>query len=162
MVKKLCTKCGLTKSEVEFYRLADGTLQGWCKSCRRSASAAYYASDPQRGRDRAVRRRQDDPRRDLDSRLRSTYGITLAQYEAMLEDQGGGCAVCGTGHPGGRGRFHVDHDHGCCPGKKSCGECVRGLLCSKCNSVLGYFEDDVRRFSAAIDYLDRWTIPVAA
>lgn len=86
--------------------------------------------------------------------LRQKYGMTIADYDAMLESQFGGCAVCGSVTPGGTGGFHVDHDHSCCPGKKSCGGCVRGLLCANCNQGLGQFNDDVERMRLAIRYLE--------
>lgn len=54
------------------------------------------------------------------------------------------CALCGrrlyTGRGGGMAAFAVDHDHRCCAGGKSCGRCVRGLLCSTCNISLGHYE----------------------
>ena len=71
----------------------------------------------------------------------------------MAEAQNGGCAICG-GAPKDGPSLHVDHDHACCPGrKKSCGLCLRGLLCEDCNRVLGMFGDDIARFEAAIGYL---------
>jgi len=68
------------------------------------------------------------------------YGITTEDYERMLDAQGGGCAACGA-RPGKR-RLHVDHDHACCPGRTSCGRCIRGLLCHGCNNALGCVKDD--------------------
>lgn len=64
------------------------------------------------------------------------YGITESKYTAMLEHQGGTCAVC-KGPPRGFGtrknnKLVVDHDH-------STGR-VRGLLCGQCNSLLGFLE----------------------
>lgn len=92
---------------------------------------------------------------DRDLRLRRNYGITITRYDAMLEAQGGGCAICGAS-PRDSPSLHVDHDHACCPGrKKSCGQCIRGLLCEDCNRVLGMFGDDIARFEAAIGYLTR-------
>lgn len=67
------------------------------------------------------------PNRYRDRNLRSRYGITLAEYEEMVEEQGGRCALCGK-----RQKLCVDHDH-------SSGE-VRGLLCKICNSRLGWWE----------------------
>jgi hypothetical protein len=81
------------------------------------------------------------------------YGITFAQFTELLEAQGRCCAICGTTEPGGRGNFHIDHDHACCPGIKSCGKCIRGLLCSACNTSLGGFKDDPKRLLAAVAYL---------
>ncbi|WP_432021090.1 endonuclease VII domain-containing protein [Streptomyces sp. 1222.5] len=92
---------------------------------------------------------------DRDMRLSRSYGISVAQYEELLALQGGGCAICGSA-PKDSPSLHVDHDHACCPDrKKSCGRCLRGLLCEDCNRALGMFRDDVARFEAAIAYLKR-------
>ena len=70
------------------------------------------------------------------------YGITEEQYDALLEAQGGGCAICNrTQEENFGGRYlSVDHDHACCPGKRSCGQCIRGLLCHRCNNNMGWFD----------------------
>lgn len=104
------------------------------------------------------RDRQRDPMAHRRVHIKSKFGISMADYEALLESQGGGCAVCGTPYPGhsggtGRGGFHVDHDHDCCPGKRACGKCVRGLLCGPCNTGMGNLGDDPERLIAAANYL---------
>lgn len=63
-----------------------------------------------------------------------TYGITLEQYEALHEDQGGVCYICHRA-TGKTKRLAVDHDH-------KTGY-VRGLLCSTCNNILAHLRDDV-------------------
>jgi hypothetical protein len=70
----------------------------------------------------------------------------------MLERQGGVCAICGLPCKSGK-RLSIDHDHSCCPGKGSCGKCVRGLLCMNCNNGLGHFKDDPELLGTAIAYL---------
>jgi hypothetical protein len=87
-----------------------------------------------------------------DQRLRRTYGITAAVFDAMLAAQGGGCSICGGQSDVGR-RLCVDHDHSCCPGLKSCGKCVRGLLCNSCNRAIGLLGDDPERVRKVISYL---------
>jgi hypothetical protein len=47
----------------------------------------------------------------------------------------------------------VDHDHDCCPGLTSCGQCVRGLICTLCNSALGMARNDPAILTAMITYL---------
>jgi hypothetical protein len=76
--------------------------------------------------------------------LKRRYGITAAQYDALLDAQGGLCAVCRE-----RPAEHVDHDH-------THGH-VRGLLCSCCNQGLGNFRDQLAHLRAAADYLERTT-----
>jgi hypothetical protein len=76
--------------------------------------------------------------------LKRRYGITAAEYDALLADQDGLCAVCRE-----RPAAHVDHDH-------AFGQ-VRGLLCSCCNQGLGNFRDDREHLRAAVDYLERTT-----
>jgi len=92
---------------------------------QRARHAAKLAADPD------YRRRRD---------LRVRYGITLETYQAMLAAQGGGCAICGATDDGRGKALHVDHDHACCSGRTSCGACVRALLCSPCNTAVGWFE----------------------
>lgn len=84
-----------------------------------------------------------------DAYLRREYGLSSADVDARVMEQGG-CAVCGRGEPDDRG-WQVDHDHACCPGKRSCGRCVRGVLCRPCNTALGLLRDspDVALSAAA-------------
>ena len=70
------------------------------------------------------------------------YGLTLEEYEAMLDEQIGVCAICKTS---GEGNLAVDHDHK--TGK------IRGLLCKKCNSALGFFGDDYQLVKTAESYM---------
>ena len=74
------------------------------------------------------------------------YGLTLEDYDVLLETQGGLCAVCRrkcSVHE----HLSVDHCH------KT--NIVRGLLCFMCNTALGKLEDDIERIEAAIEYLER-------
>lgn len=133
----------------------------WAKANRprinekRNARRRVIRTEPER----AERIRQKERERHPDKWIRAQYGMTRAQWNALLESQGGKCAICGTTEGRGNGKtnhFHIDHDHGCCPGKKSCGKCIRGLLCNQCNPMLGYAQDDPKILRAAAAYLDRW------
>jgi hypothetical protein len=77
--------------------------------------------------------------------LKANYGMTLEEFNKLVETQGNACAICSTSIPGGRGTWHVDHDHK--TGK------VRGLLCNACNVGLGYFKDSMDNLNNAILYL---------
>lgn len=85
--------------------------------------------------------------------LSSTYQLTLKSYDEMVAAQKGACAICGKMNPNGYNLF-VDHDHSCCNSSKSCGECIRGLLCRRCNLGIGNFLDDVLLLKKAIEYLN--------
>jgi hypothetical protein len=78
------------------------------------------------------------------------YNITVEQYDALFKQQEGLCAICRK--PSER-VLAVDHDHNCCPGTRSCGKCIRGLLCWKCNSLLGNAGDDIQILKRASEYL---------
>ncbi len=87
-----------------------------------------------------------------DYRLRQragNYMLSVGDFNALLVAQEGKCAVCGADDS----PLRVDHDHRCCPGKGSCGGCVRGLLCHNCNTSLGLLADDPNRLLAAAAYL---------
>ncbi len=70
--------------------------------------------------------------------------ITPNLYDKMLEAQGGLCAICKTDKPGGKGDFHVDHNH--------VTGAIRGLLCHNCNTGIGSLGDDPMRIQAAAEH----------
>lgn len=82
------------------------------------------------------------------------YNMTENEHTELSESQGGVCAICGVG-PGKRA-LHVDHDHGCCPGSRSCGICTRGLLCHNCNIALGLVKDSPDTLRAMVAYLEKY------
>ena len=83
--------------------------------------------------------------------LMKKFGITLEEYNEMLEIQDGACAICGQpetrkDHRTGETRaLAVDHDHA--TGR------VRGLLCTDCNTGIGLLQDDIEILLNAVDYL---------
>ena len=92
-------------------------------------------------------------------RLKHMYNITEGTLEQILIDQDHQCALCGTDQPGDKG-WCVDHDHACCPGIRSCGACLRGIVCGPCNKGLGMFKDSTELLQMAIDYVERGAIVV--
>lgn len=159
---KTCTKCRVTKTIDNFHRFvhAKDGRSTWCKSCARECGQRYrertresrllqkqasYRANPRLHRLRNERWKAENRERHTylqrRSHLKNRYHITPEQYDAMLADQGGGCALCGRmPDSNGKPRLHVDHDHQCCSGKTSCGSCIRGLLCGACNRLLGWYD----------------------
>lgn len=88
-------------------------------------------------------------------RVESTYGISEADYWALYEYQGGRCYICRWAQ-GKVKRLAVDHDHRCLSGHApdvGCRDCVRGLLCTFCNRLIGKFRDSIEAFERCIEYL---------
>jgi hypothetical protein len=115
-----------------------------------ACSACMKGNADQVANDRAA-----DPEISLQSNLWYKYRLTLDEYYALLEAQDHRCAICRVETPTDirTNRFHVDHDHNCCPGKRSCGNCNRGLLCHACNTALGNLRDDPELLDRAAAYL---------
>jgi hypothetical protein len=97
-------------------------------------------------------RESPDSRRLSNRKYRiSSYGLTQEYFSQILAAQYNACGMCHEPFEEGQ-RIHVDHDHACCRGKgRSCGKCIRGLLCHACNIALGHIE---RRYAMARTYLD--------
>ncbi len=91
--------------------------------------------------------------------LQNTYNLTVEQYLEMYSEQQGLCQLCFDPETVIDTRTNklrplsIDHDHSCCPSKKSCGKCIRGLLCHRCNMVLGACEDNYDLLIRMADYL---------
>jgi len=64
------------------------------------------------------------------------HHVPWAVYQAWVDR---GCGICGYG-AGRTAKLCIDHDHACCPGRRSCGECVRGILCDYHNTLVGHLE----------------------
>lgn len=161
---KKCTKCGELKALCEYYRAGGNSrdgLRGDCIPCNLAAKAERHRLNPEPARERTERWRQENPERyaanqkafvasggkkvaDRRSHLKRKYGMTLEEYDAMLEAQGGGCFICGR-PPREDISLHVDHDH-------STGK-VRGILCFCCNNALADFQDDPALLRKAAAYV---------
>lgn len=136
--------CG-TYAAYQQHKLSGETACELCLQANRDYKNAHQ---------REYERRPENRQKRMDRWLKSRYGMTPADLADLLARQGGVCAICRTPEPGGQGKWHIDHDHACCPGKtRSCGTCVRGLLCVRCNMALGLFHDSLHRLRNAIRYL---------
>lgn len=91
------------------------------------------------------------------NRIYKLYNIDPAVYEEKLLQQNNSCAICKT-HELICGTLVIDHDHKCCSERStSCGNCIRGLLCAKCNSGIGYLMESKDTLNSAIDYLNLYS-----
>ena len=89
--------------------------------------------------------------------IQRKYNLTLDQYKQLLESQNNSCSICKKPFKE-TSKICVDHDHNCCnKSGYSCGKCVRGLLCFRCNCALGSFNDDTEILKRAIRYLNKET-----
>jgi hypothetical protein len=79
--------------------------------------------------------------------LKYNYNMEISEYETRAAD---GCEICGD-KP--ERSLHVDHDHKCCNAPKSCGNCVRGIICNRCNKAVDKYETNKMR--ADYPYIER-------
>lgn len=158
VTEKWCPHCERTLpvDRFGFNRRTKTGLMGYCRECNAEKSRKWKQDNPDRAAEHAAQRA---PRSTLERRkvgLWVNYRMTWDDYQERLAEQNARCAVCGTSDPGtASGTFHIDHDHSCCAGNKSCGRCVRGLLCSPCNRGIGHMKDDPERLIAAAKYLTK-------
>jgi hypothetical protein len=124
---------------------------GLCLCGRQPDDGAYCKRCKERNRLRHAKLDDEQRTRVRSMYLLRTYGIDLATFDAMLERQGGVCAICKEPETrvskGNVTPLSVDHDH-------QTGR-VRGLLCFACNSGLGRLGDTVQGLRAALEYLER-------
>jgi len=138
MKQMVCTRCGQEKSYKDFYyNHVTHKYRKFCKPCEEKDNS----------KPRLERKNIDSQHVEAIQRramLKKKFGMTLEEYNLMLEQQHGVCKICGGTKTNGV-HLAVDHDHA--TGK------VRGLLCSGCNTGLGGFRDDPRNLLKASLYL---------
>jgi hypothetical protein len=136
----VCGRCGETKPRSAFYDLRHTTQpRRPCKSCISEYKRVRYAAT-------------DGDRISHAQVLREKYRLTPADYDAMMEEQQGACAVCGKpesvrGRGGAPRRLAVDHDHRT--------GTVRQLLCHRCNLVTWAVEENPALLDEVRAYLTR-------
>lgn len=116
-LKRYCGKCLRWRMAQEMY------TRNRCKKCKAEHLVAW---------------RQQNPDKAIAHHRWARYRITAAQATAMLKRQARKCRLC-HGNLSLR-QAMVDHNHSCCPTRRSCGLCVRSLLCRRCNNLVGYLE----------------------
>lgn len=138
--EKRCTKCRVVKPLTEFWRRNDRAPHSVKPRCKMCANDPVYNAEY----------RRKNPRKRQDEKLRYYFGITVEQYDAMLEEQGHVCAICKQPERSKRYvRLCVDHCHA------TGGN--RGLLCNRCNRGVGLFGDSPENLRSAARYLERGT-----
>jgi hypothetical protein len=137
METKICSKCSIEKSLSEYHKRSNRPcgVRSQCKQC--------YKDYPKELKRREGYTRQYD--------LMKTYGITTDQYNELLANQSGVCAICKSSKPSSESSrkkfFCVDHCH-------NTGE-IRGLLCDSCNRGIGLLKDSVEILKQATEYLEK-------
>ncbi|MAO21337.1 MAG: hypothetical protein CMJ25_11365 [Phycisphaerae bacterium] len=113
-----------------------------CTSCKEVLPSSAFYKNPKRstGLHNECKPCQNARRRS--NKRVTAYGVTPVQFNKMLEQQGGACAICGTSIDQ---KAHVDHCH--TSGK------VRGLLCNNCNTAIGKLKDNPEIIQSALDYV---------
>lgn len=167
---KYCPACKETKPKTEFYKdkgRSDG-IGAQCKSCddayhiqwrKTESGKASIKARGQRYREseagkeymrnysrRWKRNLSPEKRlaRNRQHNLSHAYGMSITEYDALLNLQKGVCAICSEPPKNGK-VLAVDHDH--------LTDKVRGLLCTSCNTALGTFRDSVKILESAVAYL---------
>jgi hypothetical protein len=147
-MNKTCSKCKKEKplSGFWFQNKETGKRMSACKDCMKLSTAWFrnknrlklnqkrknhYYKNQEREILKAREVRKLYPERTFATNIKSRFGITVDDYNQMLKNQNGGCAICEIKHNNKR-RFCVDHCH------KT--NKVRGLLCNGCNTGVGFYE----------------------
>lgn len=153
---KSCLHCNKEKPDTDFYSASNNV----CKPCKIKQTGEWQKKNKDKVKEykkttfernpdavRASKQKWALNNKDkiVNKRLKHLFGITLSDYEALLEAQNCQCAICGIEECSSGKNFAVDHNH-------STSE-IRGLLCKKCNTALGLFRDNPLFVGNAYQYL---------
>lgn len=115
-----------------------------CTKCKQEKSISEFYKD-KRVKDRY---RSECKNCQKFSTLNYKYGLILNDWNELFEKQQGCCAICGTHQSELERKLFVDHDH--TTGK------LRGLLCSKCNTALGYLQENINIINSLLGYVQKY------
>ena len=176
-MEKICSRCKISQNRNNFHKSKRDGYVSNCKKCRKEILQEFHKKHPgiqreynlkwrkenkdriklhlelnrEKTRRQARERWKNDPRVKIWARnnlMKKHYGITLEDFNLLVEKQDGICLICKQPPNNNKKSdyLYVDHDHK--TGK------VRGLLCHKCNTGLGCYDDNVLLLEEAIRYLN--------
>lgn len=169
MALRSCIKCKTEKDITDFGFYEPNRRRNICKKCQNEYGKQYRKNNPdfvikvnEHRRPKLIEYRKmnrgkrneylkqwgkNNPDKKRAQKYRNRYKIDLDCYNELFEKQNGKCAVCGSNNLGKKNAkyFTIDHDH-------ENGN-IRGLLCYKCNALLGLANDNIKVLQSAIEYL---------
>jgi hypothetical protein len=142
---KSCNGCKQTLPVESFIQINETMYLHKCNECENKRIASWRTRCPDKSK-RILNKYKESDKGKLSIRnsTLSRYGITESEYKDMLQSQDSVCKICHKPNSSGKS-LHVDHDH-------ATGE-LRGLLCQKCNMLLGCANDSIDVLKSAIEYL---------
>lgn len=149
MQTKICSRCKVDKPFSEYFKdnLRKIGIRCKCKQCCAEETKNWRIKNRSEYNNYVAQWRAKNPDRQHKTEIKRRYSLTIEEYNRRLVEQHCKCKICGRQHDTSkkRGRLYVDHCHDSLR--------VRGLLCSACNSAIGYFNHDISIMEKAIDYL---------
>lgn len=144
-VQKQCSKCLEFKQLDQFYQHPKALYkrQSQCKSCRVLIQREYRELNPDINKKIDRKKYLRSKVQLKNERYLRNYGITLKDFNDLLEKQNNECLICQEKNK----RFHLDHCHK--TGK------IRGILCAQCNTGIGLFKENVEYLTNAIRYITK-------
>jgi hypothetical protein len=138
-MSKKCIKCCEIKNEKDFHLDSsrnDG-LYPYCKACRNRRDSELFASNPRR---QLLKQNYY---------YKKTFGVDKEFIIKLLKEQSGKCKLCGKEITLDSKKTHVDHNH--ITGK------IRGVLCDRCNLMVGLIENKRHLLDKITEYLLQYT-----
>lgn len=110
----------------------------------RAIAKRFYEKNKNKIREKERLKAKIDPEYYFKKNLKRTYNLSVDDYNKILNEQNYKCLIC-KDIP--KYKLHVDHCH--------VSNKIRGLLCAKCNTALGKFNDNIETLKEAIKYLEK-------
>ena len=124
---KVCNRCNIEKSIDQFIPIRNKP-SAHCRVCHNKATNIKW------------HQKTAEEKKALGQKKRLTkFSITEEGYRAIVDAFKGVCGICQS-PPDPNRDFAIDHDHSCCTGNKSCGQCIRGILCLECNLRMSWVD----------------------
>ena len=154
---KTCNTCKIEQDTSNFYKSKKDGLMYSCKSCSRKNKDEWNKNNPEKTK---IQNRKSDKVRSIkikedpiryrkyrEIQVKNKYGISMEDYDKMFLSQNSVCAICKSSTINA---LCVDHNH-------ETGQ-IRGLLCHRCNLVIGNAKENINTLLETITYLQKYKI----